>query len=125
MSGYMSPMVAATLLAAYFMLSIEIYLATSVLSTFRMAFFKLGPTELRLILAFGTLVLFVHPHGEVFGRQYLLFDIGGVVAAIGPRHHVPLLCGPDDARAVSGGAAASRQRGARKGRPYTATASKS
>jgi len=82
-SGSMSPMVALALLAAYYLLSVEIYLATHVLSTFRMAFFKVGPTELRIILAAGLAVLVVHPHVELAGRQYLLFDVGGVVAAIG------------------------------------------
>ena len=35
LSGYMSPLVALALLVAYFLLMIEIYLATSVLKTFR------------------------------------------------------------------------------------------
>ena len=82
-SGYMSPMVAIALLAAYYLLSIEIYLATSVLRTFRMAYFGMGPTELRIVLAFGTMMLMVHPHAEIAGRTFLLFDVGGVVAAVG------------------------------------------
>jgi hypothetical protein len=45
-----------------------------------MSYFKVGPTELRILLAIGTLVLLVHPMAEVFGRQYRLFDVGGVVA---------------------------------------------
>jgi hypothetical protein len=43
----------------------------------------IGPTELRVLLAVGTLVLLVHPMAELFGRQYRLFDVGGVVAACG------------------------------------------
>lgn len=82
-SGYMSPMVALALLAAYYLLSIEIYLATCVLHTFRMAFFKLGPTELRILLAIGTLALFFHPSVTIAGRSFLLFDVGGAVAAAG------------------------------------------
>jgi archaetidylinositol phosphate synthase len=82
-SGYMSPMVALALLAAYYLISIEIYLATCVLHTFRMAFFKLGPTELRILLAVGTLALFFHPSVTIAGRSFLLFDVGGVVAAAG------------------------------------------
>lgn len=82
LSGYMSPLVALALLVAYFLLLIEIYLATSVTKTFRMAFFFVGPTELRIILAVGNLFLLVHPTTGVLGRPVLLFDVGGVVAII-------------------------------------------
>jgi hypothetical protein len=34
------------------------------------------------LLCAGNLVLLVHPHAVLFGRQYLLFDVGGVVAAV-------------------------------------------
>jgi len=83
LSGYMTPVVALILLATYYLLSIEIYLATAVTSTFRMAFFRIGPTELRIVLAVGNLVLLVHPRATLFGHRWLLFDIGGVVAACG------------------------------------------
>ena len=83
LSGYMSPYVALGLLAAYFMLSIEVYLATYALGTFTITYFKVGPTELRILLAIGNLALLVHPTATIFGRQYQLFDVGGVVAIIG------------------------------------------
>ena len=54
LSGSMSPLVAAGLLIAYFMLSIEIYLATYCLTVFKMSFWGIGPTELRILLAIGT-----------------------------------------------------------------------
>src|SRR4029077_19197407 len=47
LSGYMSPGIAAALLIAYFLLCIEVFLATHTLGTFTMSFFKVGPTELR------------------------------------------------------------------------------
>jgi archaetidylinositol phosphate synthase len=83
LSGYMSPYVALGLLAAYFMLSIEVYLATYSLGTFTITYFKVGPTELRILLAIGNLALLVHPTATIFGRQYQLFDVGGVVAITG------------------------------------------
>jgi archaetidylinositol phosphate synthase len=83
LSGFMSPTIAAILLAAYYLLNIEVYLATAVLREFRMAFFKLGPTELRLVLAAGTIALFDHARVEIAGHRLLLFDVGGVVAAVG------------------------------------------
>ncbi|MFN8065691.1 MAG: CDP-alcohol phosphatidyltransferase family protein [Vicinamibacterales bacterium] len=82
-SGYMHPFVALGLLATYFMLSAEIYLATHSVGTFRMSFFKVGPTELRVLLAIGNIALFVHPTAHVFGHEFRLFDVGGVVAIVG------------------------------------------
>jgi archaetidylinositol phosphate synthase len=82
-SGYMNPSVAAGLLIAYYVLSIELYLATYCLGTFRMSFWKFGPTELRIVLSAGTLVLLFHPIATIQGKPYLLFDIGGLVAIAG------------------------------------------
>jgi len=83
LSGYMSPFVAFALLAAYLLLLIETFLATYALRTFTMSYFKIGPTELRILLAIGNLVLLVHPMADVFGREYRLFDVGGAVAICG------------------------------------------
>ena len=83
LSGYMSPWIAAALLIAYLMLLIETFLATYALRTFTMSYFKIGPTELRILLAIGNLVLLVHPMADVFGREYRLFDVGGAVATCG------------------------------------------
>ena len=83
LSGYMTPWVAAVLLIAYFMLSIEVFLATHVLGVFRLSFFKVGPTELRMLLALGNLVAIVHPTAHIAGREFLLFDIGGAAGAVG------------------------------------------
>lgn len=83
LSGYMTPLVALGVLVAYFLLTIEVYLATHALGTFRITFFNLGPTELRIVLALGTVVLTFHPMATIFGRSFLLFDVGGVVAIAG------------------------------------------
>ncbi|MCX6544013.1 MAG: CDP-alcohol phosphatidyltransferase family protein, partial [Acidobacteria bacterium] len=62
LSGYMSPLVALGVTVAYFLLNIEVYLATYCLGTFRLSYFKLGPTELRLLLALGNAaVVLFHP----------------------------------------------------------------
>ena len=83
LSGFMTPIVALGLLATYVMLTTEVYLATYCLATFRLSFFKLGPTELRIVLAAGTLVLFVNPGASALGGRFLLFDVGAVVAMCG------------------------------------------
>ena len=82
-SGYMTPFVAMALLIAYFMLSIEIYLATYCLAVFRLSFWGVGPTELRLLLAAGTVALLSDPTVAILGQHYRLFDVGGVVATVG------------------------------------------
>jgi phosphatidylglycerophosphate synthase len=83
LSGYMTPLVALVLIATYFMLSAEIYLATHSLGVFTMSFFRVGPTELRILLAIGALTLAVHPNASIFGRSYKLFDVGGICAIAG------------------------------------------
>ncbi len=83
LSGYMSPWVAAGLLAAYFLLTIEVYLATYTIGTFHISFWKFSPTELRILLAVGNLALLRWPMGRVFGYSFPLFDIGGVIGIIG------------------------------------------
>jgi phosphatidylglycerophosphate synthase len=81
-SGHMAPGVAAAFLVAYYVLSIEIYLATYCTGTFQMSFWKLGPTELRILLAIGTMMLFVKPTSTIDGVTYRLFDVGGAAAVV-------------------------------------------
>jgi archaetidylinositol phosphate synthase len=79
LSGYMTGALALLLIAAYFLLSIEIYLATYTVGVFRLSFGIWGPTELRIVLAFGTLVLLKKPMVDIGTARYLLCDAGGVV----------------------------------------------
>jgi archaetidylinositol phosphate synthase len=83
LSGYMSPAIAFGLLMVYFMLSIEVYLATYTIGTFHLSFGKFSPTELRVLLAIGNVVLLFLPRVQLFGREYLLFDVGGAVGIAG------------------------------------------
>ncbi len=83
LSPYMTLEVALALTVAYLMISAEAYLATHARGVFQMAMFKVGPTELRILLAFGTLYLYYKPTVVLAGSEYLLFDVGGVVATAG------------------------------------------
>ncbi len=83
LSGYMSERVAIGLLVVYFMLSIEVYLATYTIGTFHLSFWKFSPTELRILLAIGNIALFYRPEARILGETYKLFDIGGVVGIVG------------------------------------------
>ena len=83
LSGYMHPLVAMGLLVAYLVVAVEVYLAAHVLGEFRLTYFQMGPTELRILLAIGSLVLMVKPIVTIFGHTYRLFDVGGVVGIAG------------------------------------------
>jgi phosphatidylglycerophosphate synthase len=77
--GFMTPLVGAAFLIAYYLLNVEIALATHTVGTFRISYWKMGPTELRIILAAGTLQLLRSPDVALFGGRYLLFDVGGMI----------------------------------------------
>jgi archaetidylinositol phosphate synthase len=83
LSGFVSPGIAAGLLIAYFLLSIQSYLATYALGKFQISYWRFGPTELRILLAIGNLALLWRPMGRIFGQNYLIFDIGGVIGIVG------------------------------------------
>lgn len=83
LSGFMSERIALGLLIAYLMLSIEVYLATYTLGTFQISFWKFSPTELRILLAIGSLALLRNPNAHLAGTSWLLFDIGGATGIAG------------------------------------------
>lgn len=71
----------AAFLLAYYLLTIEIALATHALGTFRISYWKFGPTELRILLALGTLQLLRSPWSTIAGHRVLLFDLGTSIGA--------------------------------------------
>ncbi len=82
-SGLMNPAVAAALLIAYLLLSIEVFLATYAIGKFQMSFGLFGPTELRVLLIIGNTVAYFRPDVNIFGRYYKLFDVGCLCGIIG------------------------------------------
>jgi archaetidylinositol phosphate synthase len=84
LSGFMSPILALVFLVAYLLVAAEVFLATAVSGQFRMSFLNVGPTELRILLAIGTVMLFVRPTVSLFGfGEFRLFDLGFGIGAIG------------------------------------------
>lgn len=79
-SGYMTPLVALGLLSAFYMLSINTYLAAYSLRVFRLSFWKFSPTEVRVLLAVGNAFALDRPMVRVLGERHLLFDVSGVIA---------------------------------------------
>ena len=83
-SGYMNPLLALVLLAAYETVAAEEFLATHVRRVFHLSFMGFGPTELRIILSVGTVYIFFNPWAYLGSLGvYRLFDVGGVVAIAG------------------------------------------
>ena len=83
LGGHMTPSIGLAFLAAYYLLVAEISMATHARGTFKMAFMKVGPTELRILLAAGTIQLMRSDFVSILGHRWLLFDVGGVVATAG------------------------------------------
>ena len=81
LGGFVSALPAAAFLLAYYLLTIEIALATHALGVFRISYRKFGPTELRILLAAGTLQLLHSPWSIIAGHRVFLFDIGTTVGA--------------------------------------------
>jgi phosphatidylglycerophosphate synthase len=83
LSGLMSPLVAAGVLIAYFLVAIETYLATHAIGRFKVSFGPFGGTELRILLAVANVLVLRHPVWTVWGTEWLAFDLlGAGVAAI-------------------------------------------
>jgi len=80
LSGYMSLPVAMGFLIAYYLVNIEIYLATYTVGVFKLSYGIMGPTELRVLLAIGNIALMFRQYVTIAGHRYLLADVGAVVA---------------------------------------------
>jgi archaetidylinositol phosphate synthase len=83
LGGHVTPIIALGFLSAYFLLNVEIALAAHSCGTFRMSFWHMGPTELRILLAAGVVQLMRSDVVTIFGRRWLLFDAGCAVGIAG------------------------------------------
>ena len=80
-SGLLHWATAMAMLIAFLVLSSESYLATYTLSRFELSRGFFGPTEIRILLVLGNLAALRSPYSRVFGHRWLLFDLGGAIAA--------------------------------------------
>lgn len=81
-SGYATPLLAAGVLVAFLLLSIEAYLAAYTLGTFRLSHAWFGPTELRLLLIVGNAVAYAKPRVTLAGATMPFFDAGFAIAVV-------------------------------------------
>lgn len=84
-SPYMLLSVSMSLVIAYLVLSINVYLETHVFGVFRYGYGIVGPTEARVVLLLmNLLALVVGPLAfEASGVGFTLFDVVGVLLALG------------------------------------------
>jgi archaetidylinositol phosphate synthase len=80
-SGYLHWEISAAMLAGFLTLSIQAYLAAYTLADFRLSHGWFGPTEIRILMMMGNLALVFFPRVMIAGREFLLLDVGGVIAA--------------------------------------------
>ena len=83
LGGFMSPLIAAGFLIAYYLLMVEIALATHAVGTFRISFWKFGPTELASCSRSARCSCCARRSSRIAGERVLLFDVGGAVAIAG------------------------------------------
>ena len=83
LSPYVSFGVALGLVVVYLVLSINVYLESAVFGAFRLAYGRLGPTELRLILISINAALALHQNFFGYGTTPVRLVADGVFAAAG------------------------------------------
>lgn len=82
LSGLMTPLVAAGLLVAYYLLAIETYLATYAIGRFKISWGPFGGTELRILLAAVNVLVLFRPRLAAGSFAWLAFDVLGVTGAV-------------------------------------------
>lgn len=83
-SGLMTPVIALAVLVGYLLMCAESFLGTHATGVFRMSVWGVGPTELRIVLAIGTVYAARGAAVNLpWGAHATLFDVGGAIAAGG------------------------------------------
>lgn len=82
MSPYVTLNVALLAVIGYLLLSIHVYIRTYVMGVFRISYYKIGPTELRVILVlFNTAMFFFGiPKVNLYSISFTMYDILTMVA---------------------------------------------
>jgi phosphatidylglycerophosphate synthase len=82
-SGLASERIAMALLVGYYFLSLNIYLAACSLGVYKISYGAVGGTELRILLMLVNLLVLSWPRVTIAGRELLVFDLLGGLAAAG------------------------------------------
>jgi phosphatidylglycerophosphate synthase len=82
LSPYVDMGVSLALVIAYLVLSINVYLESSVLGVFKMGYSRIGPTEVRIILIGATALLALFPSGLPWAALSLRAIANGVLTLV-------------------------------------------
>lgn len=74
-SGFINNTLALSTLTIYLIMSINAYLSASVFGSFQISYWKISPTELRILMIIGNSYIYYKPKLKLFSYEFLLFDI--------------------------------------------------
>jgi phosphatidylglycerophosphate synthase len=83
LSGLLEARLAVGLLIVYFLMNINVYLATHTRGVFKISYGAFGGTELRILLAAANVAAFAWPEVRVVGFEMGLFDVFALVGLLG------------------------------------------
>ena len=83
LSGFMTPWVAGVLARLLHALPRGVRGTHVASGRVQLSFFKMGPTELRILRAIGNIAVLWRPMPVIAGHAFKLFDVGGVIGAAG------------------------------------------
>jgi archaetidylinositol phosphate synthase len=83
LSGLLDARLAVGLLIVYFLMNINVYLATHTRGVFKISYGAFGGTELRILLALANLAALAWPEVRVAGLELGLFDVFALLGLLG------------------------------------------
>ncbi len=83
LSGLLDARLALGLLIVYFLMNINVYLATHTRGVFKISYGAFGGTELRILLALANLAVLAWPEVPVGGTGVRLFDVFALLGLLG------------------------------------------
>ncbi len=83
LSGLLDSRLAVGLLIVYFLMNINVYLATHTRGVFKISYGAFGGTELRILLALANLAALAWPEVDVAGLKLRLFDVFALLGLVG------------------------------------------
>jgi archaetidylinositol phosphate synthase len=83
LSGLLDGRLATGLLIVYFLMNINVYLATHTRGVFKISYGAFGGTELRILLVLANLAALAWPEVRVAGLELGLFDVFALLGLVG------------------------------------------
>jgi len=81
-SGLINQSLALLTLTIYLIISINSYLSANVFGSFQISYLKISPTELRILMIVGNILVYFKPMVRIFSYNFYLFDVGYSIGLI-------------------------------------------